>query len=141
MTDQEIADQLAELYPNSGPKELLTELAAVVNQFDLTEHMHVTPLMQTLVQWRFVLKKLGPEGLTLEGMLSYEFDGLPGVQLCRRVDRPIKYDGDMPFLPSQYPSEEPDITGFVPIQAPDCIAWLREQGSYAIIDGVPLKVD
>lgn len=139
MTKNEAIQRLIELYPsnNSDDMEVLAEIAV---EFGVTDYLDVAPLMQTLHEWRAVLATLGPEKLTLAGMLAYEWIDYPGVKLCKRAEGvSVNADGETPVV--QTGADEPDITGFVPLETPHGVVWLRETGRWAIVEGEVLRVD
>lgn len=139
MTKTEAIQRLSELYPSSSA-DTLEILAETAIEFDVTDYLDVAPLMQTLHEWRAVLATLGPEGLTLAGMLSYEWIDYPGIPLCKRIDGvTVDASGETPAVRTA--DDEPDITGFVPLETPNGLVWLRESGRWAIVEGVVLRVD
>lgn len=139
MRKTEVLERLSELYP-SNDTDALGFLAETVIEFGVVDYLNIAPLMQTLHEWRAVLATLGPEGLTLAGMLDYEWIDYPGVKLCHRVDGvSVNADGETPVV--QTGADEPDIAGFVPLKTPHGVVWLREAGRWAIVEGEVLRVD
>lgn len=71
-----------------------------------------------------MLATLGPEGLTLAGMLSYEWLDYPGIQLCKRIEG-ATVDTSRAVPTVRTAGDEPDIAGFVPLETPNGLVWLR----------------
>lgn len=142
MTEHEATDRLLALYPGQKP-EALEITATLVELFDLTHRIDDIALMQALYEWRYVLTKLGPEGLTLAWMLDYEHAELPGVKLCKRADwMSVREHGALLHLFA----DSGDARGMmwenlIPLETPAGIVWLWPEGGYAVVEGVPLYVD
>lgn len=146
MNEHQAAQRLIELHPNSDPRTI-RELAPLVIEFDCVDLMDLDVLLATLHKWRDVLTTLGSSGMTVDGLLNYEYPNLPGLKLCQRLEGVTieKDEGNITYLqPSPALCEDgaPLISDFFPVPAAndEGLVWLRVQGSYAIVDGVPLLV-
>lgn len=148
MTTDEVLARLIELHPSSDP-HALADVAPLVVEFGYEGLTEFPEAIATLYEWRAVLATLGPDGMTLKGMLNYEWHQMPGVRLCQRIETFEVRTGsdDVPYLdPPAWMKEDgaQPVTGFRPIparRAKEGVVWLRQQGGYAVVDGVPLRMD
>lgn len=142
MTENEIFERLTTLYPGQQPATLEVT-AALADLFDVTHRLDDIALMQALYQWRYVLTTLGPDGMTLAGMLDYEHTELPGVKLCQRADwMSVREQAALLHLVG-VSGEEKGIMweNLIPLETRAGIVWLWPEGEYAVVEGVPLYVD
>lgn len=140
---EDIQSRLLKLYPDADPTAL-RDIAPLLVEFGCEDLIEYRELVATVYEWRAVLATLGPGGMTLQGMLGYEWHELPGVQLCRRVHDSVRWGPDgVPYLDGA--DSAPPLTGFRPLPpampGEEPRVWLREQGGFAVVDGVALKVD
>lgn len=135
-------DKLKKLYPGQQPA-MIDVTAALADLYDVTDRLDDIALMQALYQWRYVLTNLGPDGMTLAGMLDYEHPELSGVKLCKRANwMRVREEAALLHLVG-ISGEEKGIMweNLIPLETRAGIVWLWPEGEYAVVEGVPLYVD
>lgn len=161
MTSNDIIIILLVKYYPTMPRELLTPLANIIEEFELLPRIGEEELIGSLIAWATVLLTLKRKKMTLEGILKYKVPS-PAKMAAMKLDsiyphysalagqsnhRPardirravyLKYSEDKtPYLVDSRSPE--DVTeNFVHLF--DGV-WIRSLGSYAIFDGVPVYVD